>query len=368
LTITQFKNYESGKFSFSERLNFIEGLNGMGQTNLLDAIYYCCMTKSYFHGRDILNVKKGESFFRLEATVLKNNELHRVIMKVIPGNVKQITLDATDYDSISQHIGFLPVIMLAPKDVDLVMGLSRERRRLIDSTISQIDRDYLENLMTYNRLLGQRNSLLKQSKGLKPDSHLLDTFTQKMAPLARMISDNRARMIDEMQESVKTAYHQISGGLEIPEIRYSSELQTDDFVSICRRNESRDFLLCRTCGGVHRDDLIFSLDGLEMRKFASQGQIKSFLVALNVARFKMIHSVTGIKPLLILDDIFGKLDPPRSRQLVQMLSHPSFGQVFIADASKDRVRSLCRNLDVPYRVFPVFKGQFMPVLPLNEEE
>jgi len=339
LTLHHYKNYASGNFLFPERLNFIVGQNGVGKTNLLDAIYYVCMARSHGTPKDKDTMQFGESFFRLEALARNATGEHNVVVKVQPGKVKEILLDGNPTGKLSDYVGFLPVVMLAPEDVVLVQGGSASRRRFLDMIACQIDKTYLEHLQRYQKLLSQRNALLRRD-GFRADRTLLQTYAVAMSASAGYICEWRRKLVSEILPEVVGTYHRISATPETPGLSYASQLLTSTFEELSAMSLEVDLGQGYTTRGVHKDDMEIRLDGRPAKKFGSQGQVKSLLIALHIAQTTMLLSHTGRKPLLLLDDIFDRLDDYRSQRLIELLAQLPAAQVFISDASPAQIRDL----------------------------
>lgn len=355
LHIIQFKNYENSKVNFCPRFNFITGLNGMGKTNLLDAIYYMGMTKSFFHNRDTLNVLQGKDFFRLEASLQNGLEDSELVVKVKPGDLKIFEYDGRKYDQLMEHVGVIPMLISAPSDSALIMDSSQVRRRFFDGLISQLDREYLNHLMTYKKLLRQRNAGLKK----KPvDFELMEIYTEKMAHSANYIYQKRAEVIDQIQPIYLDYYAMFGGDHERSGITYQSQLHDLDFLKSSQQALQKDSLTGRTSVGIHRDDFQLQLNDLLARQFASQGQMKSILFALHLSKYEILKMTSGKKPIMLLDDIFDKLDDQRVRFLIKVLKGDTFGQIFVTDTSEHRLRNVVEELSIEdYQFFEIEHGK-----------
>jgi DNA replication and repair protein RecF len=358
LILTNFKNYSGQTVNFADGINVFTGLNGMGKTNLLDALYYCCMTKSYFTPQDRYTVNEGEDFFRIEAEFLKGDERHSLEVKVKPGQMKSFILDSNAYDQLSQHVGIMPAVIVAPKDTELILGGSNERRRFIDATLAQLSSAYLQALLDYNQLLQQRNAHLKAVReGRKPDVHLLETYAAKMSGPAKTITEYRSQAVGTLNVSVESLYAKVSESNEKVSISYITGMKDRSMEELCAKNLHRDCTMGRTLEGAHRDDIHIELEGKEMKKYASQGQLKSFLIALNLGKFRLLKETLDIRPVIFLDDSFGKLDDKRTTHLLQILSGPEFGQVFITDTSSVKIKRMLEDVNLGARIFHISEGQ-----------
>jgi len=346
LKLTQFKNYDFGTYEFTERVVGICGLNGKGKTNLLDAIYYCCFTKSYFTGADQMNIRFGTDGFRLESYFEKENQEHKLVC-IHRINKKEVLLDDSPYEKFSQHIGFFPAVIIAPDDVEIISGGSEERRRYLDILLSQLDQNYLQKLMHYNKLLLQRNSLLKQFAGSSsPDLILLDIIDEQMVEPATYIYDQRKAFTSELVPLIEDFYHQLAANDEKIELQYQSQLRHADLKALQLKSLERDRYLQRTTQGIHKDDIVLSLNGQPFRSLASQGQRKSLLFALKLAEFQTLKKHKGFAPILLLDDVFEKLDEKRMENLLTWVCKQNEGQVFISDTHRSRLENAFAQIGV----------------------
>lgn len=358
LILTHFRNYESQALEFAPRLNLVVGLNGMGKTNLLDAVYYLCMGKSQFSGNDRNVRQKGADFFRLEGCFQKNGGEQKVVAKVIPGQLKQLELDDKPYEKLSDHVGHFPVVFKAPDDTALALEGSEERRRFVDNTLCQLDSQYLSELVDYNRLLQRRNASLKQmAENRRWDPTLLQVYDEKMKVPAEYILQRRMAFVEDFEPVFNAQFEVISGGKEMVNLRYKSQLLESGFVSLMNENREKDRILQRTNGGVHKDDLGFQLNEMPLKRFASQGQLKSFVLALKLAQFDLLRNQKKLKPILLLDDLFDKLDDERVNHLIRLIVEGDFGQVFITDTHPEKAEAIARNFGGEYRKFVVDAGK-----------
>ena len=344
--ITQFKNYNSSQFGFTEKVIGICGKNGMGKTNLLDAIYYCCLTKSYFSSTDAINIQFDQEGFRLEAAFYKDEIKNNVVSILRGNNKKELYLNEVPYEKFSEHIGLLPVIMIAPDDISLIIGGSEGRRKYLDSLISQVDAEYLQHLINYNKILQQRNGLLKNFYNYSDAQTLLEVLNKQLIPSAEFIFNKRKALLHELLELIIDFYNNISGNKETVTLEYVSQLHEKDLQSLLESTLQKDILLQRTSSGVHKDDIGFFLDGHVFKSTASQGQRKSLLFALKLAAYEMIRTTKGFAPLLLLDDVFEKLDDNRMKNLLQWVCRENTGQVFITDTHRDRLEEAFKLLEV----------------------
>lgn len=359
LRLTHFKNYEGQAFAFSPRLNCFVGKNGMGKTNALDAIHYLCMTKSGItSGSDRLLVQHEADFFRLEGAFEADQRTTQIVVKYLAGKSKVVERNGTPYARLSAHIGAFPVVMIAPNDTQLALEGSEERRRFWDATISQVDGRYLDEAMRYNKLLSQRNAYLKSTN--RPQEALLSIYDEQMAPLAAYLHEQRKAHTALLRPILEEAYRRISGGQESVSIAYRSKLDEQDFQSLMLDNREKDAVLQRTTQGIHRDDWSFKISGHLVKKYASQGQLKSYVLALKIAQYDLLRQERQVSPIVLLDDVFDKLDHDRVRDLVKLLIEEDFGQIFITDTDAARTERIIKEFAVPYRRFDVVHGTVQP--------
>ncbi len=353
LTLHNFKSYEQSSYDFSPQLNVIHGLNGAGKTNLLDAIYMLSMTKSFFSITDQQLIRAGTSFFRVEGTLMKEEE-HLIVAKLQRGKKKVIERNGHPLDKFSDHIGFMPCIMIAPDDILLVNGGNTDRRRFIDGTLSQIHPSYLNALLQYNRLLRQRNALLKSllEQGSKNDD-LVEVYSQKMKEPVESIHQYRKEFFQAFDPLVRRAYEEVSNGYESLTLNFQADLADSEYLTMMQASGARDRMTGRTSRGPHKDKLEFKIDGKAARTFGSQGQKKSLVFALKLAQYQWMSSMSGFQPILLLDDIFDKLDLNRVAHLLGIVIKSNFGQIFITDTQKDRIVPLIESLDVGSRYIEI---------------
>jgi DNA replication and repair protein RecF len=357
LKISNFKNYEQENALFSSAFNIVVGLNGMGKTNLLDAIYYLCIGKSYFTTRDLNVVSKGKEFFRLQANFDRNKDFSLVVAKVVPGKTKEIKRNSITYDRLIDHVGYLPVVIISPRDIQLFYEGSEERRKFLDYSISQYDKEYLRQLSVYNKLLKQRNAALKQfAKEQHVNKALLAAYNAKMLEPALYINKMRNDFVKELSPIFNSCYASISNEAESCQCTYKSQLTNSDFGELLRVAEPKDIVLQRTSVGTHKDDLSFFMNDSNLKTFGSQGQLKTFVLALKLAQYEMLFSHTSFKPILLLDDLFDKLDNKRVLHLLKLLSSDTFGQVFISDTHEEKLKELFAELKLDYSCLRITNG------------
>jgi DNA replication and repair protein RecF len=347
IQLTHFKNYHFSSFEFRGNVIGISGLNGVGKTNLLDAIYYCCFTKSYFTSTDLLNVNFDKEGFRLEAHFSHNDEPQKIICINRGNNKKEFSLNDIPYERLAAHVGKLPAVIIAPDDVEIIIGGSEGRRRYLDTVICQLDNEYLQQLMIYNKVLQQRNSLLKRfAEQGNIDQPLLEIINNQLIAPGKIIFAKRTAYTAKLIPLIESFYHRIADNTETIKFTYSSQLQQAAFEDLLINNYSRDAALQRTGSGIHKDDIQFELDGQPFKNIASQGQRKSLLFALKLAQYQLLKDHKLFSPVLLLDDVFEKLDRERMNRLLQWVCKENEGQVFITDTHGERLKNVFEELGI----------------------
>lgn len=352
ITLVNFKNFESQSFDFEERINCFVGNNGVGKTNVLDAIYYLSFAKSYFNPIDTQNIRHSEDFFMIEGAYQINGKVDTVICSLKRGTKKKLKRNGKAYEKFSEHIGYLPLVIISPTDRDLIVEGSDIRRKFIDSVISQSNKQYLQTVINYNKVLAQRNSLLKYfALNRTFDPINLKVYNEQMQTYGSVIYNKRKAFLSEFIPIFKRRYKAITSSKEDVNLTYKTQLNEVSLLELFELNLERDRVLQFTSSGIHKDDLTFEIDGYPIKKFGSQGQQKSYLIALKLAQFDFIKAQSKIKPILLLDDIFDKLDDLRVAQLISLVNNNEFGQLFISDTHKERTEEIVKKANQPYKIF-----------------
>lgn len=352
ITLVNFKNFESQTFDFEEKINCLVGNNGVGKTNVFDAIYYLSFAKSYFNSVATQNIRHSEDFFMIEGEYQINQKLETVVCSLKKGSKKMVKRNGKVYEKLSEHIGYLPLVIISPADRDLIIEGSETRRKFVDGVISQSDKHYLQQLINYNKVLAQRNALLKFFAANRTfDAVNLRVYNEQLSTYGNEIYKKRKVFLNEFIPIFKRRYEVISGGKEEVNLVYKTQLDNADFLGLFAENLERDRILQYTSAGIHKDDLIFEIDGFSIKKYGSQGQQKSYLIALKLAQFDFIKKQSDVKPILLLDDIFDKLDDLRVEELINLVNKEAFGQLFISDTHKERTEEIVKKTNKPYKIF-----------------
>ncbi len=358
LSLVNFKNYDQAELSFCKGVNVFVGLNGAGKTNLLDAIYYLSFCKSFFNPIDSQNIKNLEDFFVIQGEFEKNDENVLIHCGIKKGQKKSFKRNKKEYDRLADHIGLLPLVMISPADSELIYNGSELRRKFVDGVIAQYNRPYLDYLMSYQKAVQQRNALLKKFNEQRYfDKDSLEIWNMQLDQFGTHLFNARKEFLKEFIPLFQHYYELISGGKERVRLEYDTKLNDFSFDQLLEEAEPKDRALGYTSVGVHKDDLKFLIEDQPIKKFASQGQQKSYLVALKLAQFAFIKKVKGETPLILLDDIFDKLDKNRVRALMELVIDHSFGQIFVTDANKQRIEELFDGLDTELSIFQVEEGK-----------
>ncbi len=354
LHLLNFKNYSEAKLQFSSKINCLVGNNGVGKTNILDAIYYLSVTKSYYNAVDSQNIKHGEDYFLVEGAFLKGSKPDKISVALKRGQKKTVKRNGKMYDRMSEHIGHLPLVIITPSDRDIVLEGSEIRRRFIDGVISQSDKIYLNDLLAYNRALQQRNTLLKYFAANRTfDAEQLAIYDEQLIERGALVHEKRKKFIEELKPILLKYYEAISGGAEHINMQYESALHENDFKQLLKNAQAKDRVLQYTSQGIHKDDLALTMLDYPLKKAGSQGQQKTFLIALKLAQFDFLKQQDGYLPLLLLDDIFDKLDESRVTALIKMVNEHHFGQIFISDTHQDRTQAITKRINEEAKIFVI---------------
>jgi DNA replication and repair protein RecF len=357
LSLLNFRICSEQEFSFSAGVNCFFGNNGSGKTNILDAIHYLSLCKSYINSVDSLQIKQEMDFFMLQGQFDKNDREELITCIVKKNHKKLFKRNKKEYDRLSEHIGLFPVVMISPYDTNLIFEGSEERRKFIDNALSQTDSEYLNLLIRYNHILTNRNAALRQHHLQQIlDETLLDIFDEQLAELGEPIFQKRREFIEVFEPLFQKHYSFITENQEKIELVYQSQLTTQKFKEGLAEYRKKDLLLERTCFGIHKDDLEFYLKGMTLKKSGSQGQQKSYLISLKLAHYSYLQKMTGHKPILLLDDIFDKLDDSRVHQLMDMVVREEFGQIFLTDTNPFRIQQIFTKIKYPYFQFVMNNG------------
>ncbi len=354
LSVVNYKNIPSKTFDFKANVNCFVGDNGVGKTNLLDAIYHLGMGKSYFQPSAVANVRHGEDFYLIEGQFERGERTEQIVCSLKKGQKKVLKCNGKAYERLADHVGKYPMVIISPSDRDLITEGSETRRKFLDSVISQFDAHYLAHLLRYNRVLLQRNTLLKQwAEGGFVDSSTLQIYDGQLAEAGQAIYERRSAFMGAFLPVFIDQYNYISGTKERVALRYESQLHTAALADLLQGHIAKDRAAQYTTVGTHKDDLLFEIEGYPMKRYGSQGQQKSFLVALKLSQFEMLKREVGVVPIVLLDDIFDKLDDSRVAQLVQLVTQQHFGQLFITDTHYERTEEVVRRTGLPYEMFNI---------------
>ena len=352
LSLVNYKNFEQQNFEFDTKINCFVGSNGVGKTNALDAIYHLSFGKSYFNPIASQNIKHNEDFFVVDGIFDKNDKAEKVVVSLKRGQKKVIKRNGKAYEKFSDHIGFIPLVIISPADRDLIIEGSDTRRKFIDSVISQSDKAYLNNLIKYNKILSQRNALLKYfALNNTFNAQTLEVYNEQLDTYGSEIFKTRDEFLKAFIPIFKARYKAISNDNEAVNLNYKSDLFDDDLKTLLAKNVNKDKAIQYTSVGIHKDDLNFEIETYPIKKFGSQGQQKSFLIALKLAQFDFVKQQSGVTPLLLLDDIFDKLDEDRVAQIINLVDNEDFGQLFISDTHAERTENVVKQIHQSYKIF-----------------
>jgi len=354
LSLLNYRNFEELELEFSEKINCFIGNNGVGKTNILDAIYYLSFSKSWLNPIDSQNIKYEADFFMIKGRYDLNGLDENISCGLKKGRKKSFKRNSKEYLKLSDHIGLLPLVSVSPYDSSLILEGSEERRKFMDIIISQFDKEYLVKLMNYNKILAQRNQLLKQfAQHNAFDADSLSVWDEQLIKFGTVIYEKRITYINDIVPIFQKYYNYIADEQELVNLEYKSQLNESAFKLLLENNLQKDRILQYTSVGIHKDDLAFILKENPVKKNASQGQQKTYIIALKLAQFDYIKKTGNLKPILLFDDIFDKLDANRVTQIIHLVANNEFGQIFITDTNKDRLDKILREIHIPYKLFSI---------------
>ena len=352
ISLLNYKNFSEIDFELDSKINCFVGKNGIGKTNILDAIYHLANGKSYFNPLAVQNIKHGEDFFVVDGEFEKNGRTEQILCSLKKGQKKILKRNGKVYEKFSDHIGFIPLVIISPADSDLIIEGSETRRKFIDTVISQLDSSYLQQLIQYQKIISQRNALLKFfALNHVFENDTLSIYNEQLNTLGQFIFEKRKKFLIDFIPIFNYYHHEITNSAETVQLVYQSNLFEKDTLTLLEENISKDRALHYTSVGVHKDDLSFEIDNYPIKKFGSQGQQKSFLIALKLAQFDFVKKQSGEKPILLFDDIFDKLDEFRVSKIIEMVNKEEFGQLFISDTHPERTENIVKTTLQSYKIF-----------------
>jgi DNA replication and repair protein RecF len=352
ITLLNYKNFDDASFDFDSKINCFVGKNGIGKTNVLDAIYHLSYGKSYFNPLAIQNIKHGEDFFVIDGSFEKNDRLELITCSFKKGQKKILKRNAKAYEKFSEHIGFIPLVIISPADRDLIVEGSETRRRFMDSVISQLDSAYLQELIQYQKTLIQRNALLKYfALNRVFENDTLEIYNEQLAHFGHIIFEKRKAFLADFVPVFNKHHFAITAAAEKVDVKYESQLFDQNLKNLLETHIQKDRVLQYSNFGIHKDDLLFEINHYPIKKFGSQGQQKSFLIALKLAEFEFLKKQSGVKPILLFDDVFDKLDENRVAKIIDMVNNDTFGQVFISDTQPERTETIVKKTQQSYKIF-----------------
>ena len=352
LSLLNYKNITEAHYTFDNKINCFVGKNGVGKTNVLDAVYHLAYGKSYFNPIAAQNIQHGEDFFVIDGTFEKEGRNENIVCSLKRGQKKALKRNGKQYDKVSEHIGFIPLVIISPSDSDLILEGSETRRKFIDSVISLLNPVYLQELINYQKVLSQRNALLKYfALNHTFDNDTLSVYNEQLSSLGLLIFEKRKEFLDQFIPIFNKHHHNITGSAENVGLTYQSQLHDKSLEDLLAENINKDKVLQYTSVGTHKDDLSFEIDDHPIKKFGSQGQQKSFLIALKLAQFEFIKQQSNVLPILLFDDIFDKLDETRVAKIVEMINDKTFGQIFISDTHPERTEAIVKATHQSYTMF-----------------
>ena len=354
ISIINYKNILDKEYELDPKINCFVGDNGVGKTNILDAVYHLSMGKSYFNVKNDQLINRGKDYMLVDGVFELNNKNESIVFSLKIGEKKVLKRNGKPYKKFSNHIGLIPVVLISPYDNDLINEGSSERRKFIDSIISQNDKEYLINLIAYTRVIQNRNKLLKQyNRSVDFDLDTIKVYDDQIYKLSEPIFKARDKFIKEFTPLVLEKYKHISDDKEKISIEYKSDLINNHIENLIKDSFQKDVILQYTSVGLHKDDFVFNIDENRIKKFGSQGQQKSFLIALKLAQFDYLKNETGNSPILLMDDVFDKLDLMRVKRIVEIVNSTNFGQLFLSDTDKERIEKVLSSLNLSSKIFEV---------------
>lgn len=352
ISLLNYKNFSEIDFELDSKINCFVGKNGIGKTNILDAVYHLANGKSYFNPLAVQNIKHDEDFFVIEGEFEKNKRTEQILCSLKKGQKKILKRNGKIYEKFSDHVGFIPLVIISPADSDLIIEGSETRRKFIDTVISQLDSSYLQKLIQYQKIISQRNALLKYfALNHVFDKDTLSIYNEQLNSLGQIIFEKRNNFLTDFTPIFNSYHREITNSAETVQLVYQSDLFEKDTLTLLEENISKDRTLHYTSVGVHKDDLSFEIDNYPIKKFGSQGQQKSFLIALKLAQFDFVKKQSGEKPILLFDDIFDKLDEFRVSKIIEMVNNEEFGQLFISDTHPERTENIVKTTHQSYKIF-----------------
>ncbi|MEC5166286.1 DNA replication and repair protein RecF [Flavobacterium sp. PL11] len=352
ISLFNYKNFAEANFEFDSKINCFVGKNGIGKTNVLDAIYHLSYGKSYFNPLAVQNIKHGEEFFVIDGNFYKNDRTEEIICSIKKGQKKILKRNGKAYDKFSDHVGFIPLVIISPADRDLIVEGSETRRKFLDNVISQLNPNYLQQLIQYQKVISQRNALLKYfSLNQVFDNDTLSIYNEQLTVYGQYIFEKRKEFIEQFIPIFNKHHQAITGSEETVQLVYESNLFEKDLSQLLNESLTKDRVLQYTSVGIHKDDLSFEIDNYAIKKFGSQGQQKSYLIALKLAQFEFLKKQSGVKPILLFDDVFDKLDENRVAKIIEMVNNETFGQLFITDTHPKRTEIILKSTHQSYKIF-----------------
>jgi DNA replication and repair protein RecF len=352
ISLLNYKNFSEVTFELDAKINCFVGKNGVGKTNILDAVYHLANGKSYFNPLAVQNIRHDEDFFVVDGEFEKNDRSEQILCSLKKGQKKILKRNGKIYEKFSDHVGFIPLVIISPADRDLIIEGSETRRKFVDSVISQLDNSYLQQLIQYQKIISQRNALLKYfALNHIFENDTLSIYNEQLNSLGQAIFEKRKQFLNDFIPIFNQYHQDITDSAETVQLVYQSDLFENNTLALLEQNLQKDRALQYTSVGVHKDDLSFEIDNHPIKKFGSQGQQKSFLIALKLAQFDFVKKQSGEKPILLFDDIFDKLDEFRVSKIIEMVNNDEFGQLFISDTHPERTENIVKTTHQSYKIF-----------------